>query len=257
MLSLSYSPRMKKIVIFLASLVLVVLIAVGVFVSFFLNSAVKKAVETIGPEITKVSIQIANVHLSPLSGSGEISGLVVGNPQGFKAPDLLKAEKIAVALQPSSLLSKKVIIRSIVIQSPEITFEGGLHDSNITKLQENVNQSLGSSNSEKRKFQVDDLLIQNGKLNISLGLLGGKGASVPLPDIHLTQLGTGPEGITAAQLVQEITGQVMKNTTQLVSGVIGNLGDQGKEAVEGAVKMGEEAAKGVEGAVKGIGDLFK
>ena len=234
---------MKKVAILLVAFLLILITISAVFITFYLDSTVKKVVETVGPDIAKVKITLGDVSLSPLSGKGEITNLVVGNPQGFEAPDLLKAEKISVSIQPSSLLSKKVVVRSILIQKPVITFEGSLDGNNLSKLEENINQSLGVSSSEKRKLQVDELVIQGARLNVSISPLGGKGVTAPLPDIHLTNLGTGPDGITPGQLAQEITRSVLKDSTQAVTSMVGNLG--------------EEATKGIEGAVKGLGGLFK
>ena len=75
---------MKKILIG-ALVVVVILIVVAVIgVSVFLDGAIKKGVETIGPEIAKVDIKLDGVSLSILSGSGSVKGLVVGNPEGYK-----------------------------------------------------------------------------------------------------------------------------------------------------------------------------
>jgi len=55
--------------------VLIVLAALAVH--FFLDDAVKRGVETIGPKITKVDVKLDGVSISLLSGSGKIKGLLV------------------------------------------------------------------------------------------------------------------------------------------------------------------------------------
>ena len=88
---------MKKILLrlCLALVVLVVLICLGIH--FFLDSAVKKGVETIGPKLTKVNVQLDGVHISLLSGSGKIT--VNGRP--FETPGEISGT-IRTASGPSS-----------------------------------------------------------------------------------------------------------------------------------------------------------
>src|SRR5580704_10653715 len=85
---------MKKIIIRIIA-VLVVLVIVGLLVVFFsLNSIVKKAVETIGPKMTQTNVVLGAAEISPFSGSGKLSKLVVGNPQGYNTPFAIKMGSI-------------------------------------------------------------------------------------------------------------------------------------------------------------------
>src|SRR6266853_1661874 len=94
--------------------------------AFFLDSAIKRAVETIGPDLTKVQVKVDAVNLILLSGSGKISGLMIGNPEGYKSPSAIRAGEVSVAIQPASLLGDKIIVESINVQAPEGTFETDL-----------------------------------------------------------------------------------------------------------------------------------
>src|SRR2546421_162049 len=114
---------MRKIITRLIFAVLILAVLAVLAVHFFLDSALKRGVETIGPDLTKVSVKVALVNLSLLSGSGTINGLVVGNPEGYKSPSSISVGTASVAIQPSSLLSDKTIVRSIKLQAPEVTFE--------------------------------------------------------------------------------------------------------------------------------------
>ncbi len=80
---------MKKIFVRILVIFVVVIVAVVVACFVMLNTIVKKSVETMGPKVAKVEIKLGGVNLSPFSGKGEISALVVGNPEGFKAPNAI------------------------------------------------------------------------------------------------------------------------------------------------------------------------
>ena len=65
---------MKKLLIrLLIAMVIIVVVAV-VAVGLFLDGAIKKGVETIGPKIAKVDIKLDGVSLSMMSGSGKYHG---------------------------------------------------------------------------------------------------------------------------------------------------------------------------------------
>src|SRR5215469_15189147 len=98
---------MKKILVRLCIVVIALIVIAVLAVHFFLDGAVKKGVEVVGSKMTKVDVTLDGVHISLLSGSGKITGLVVGNPDGFKTPHAISIVKAALALKPGSLLADK------------------------------------------------------------------------------------------------------------------------------------------------------
>src|SRR5262245_27665528 len=202
---------MKKLV--LAVLVLVVVLVIGgvLAVAFFLDGAVKRGVETVGPMITKVDVKLNSASVSLLSGSGKIKGLQVGNPEGYKSPSSISVGKASLALNPGSVYSDKVVVKSINVEAPEITFETDLKGNNLSKILANVEEATGGGGDKtaskpaeskaSKKLQVDEFIVTGGKIHISVTALGGgKAATVPLPEIRLANLGQGPDGITTAEL---------------------------------------------------------
>ena len=126
---------MKKLFLSLIVVLLVLIVVGGIVGSFFLGPIVKTGMETVGPKITQVSIQVDAVNLSLLTGSASIKGLVVGNPEGYKAPQAISIGTAAVGLNPFSVLSDKIIIRSVRVDAPEITFEGNpFSGNNLSKI---------------------------------------------------------------------------------------------------------------------------
>src|SRR5664279_4797003 len=139
---------MKKLFIrLLIALVVVVILAV-LAVGLFLDGAIKRGVETFGPRLTKVDIKLRSVHLSLLSGAGTFKGLAVGNPEGFKMPSAINIGEATLALKPGSLLSDKLIIKTINVQAPEITFETDLRHNNLNKIVSNLQEAGGGGRKE-------------------------------------------------------------------------------------------------------------
>lgn len=258
---------MKKILLRIGIVIVILIVLAVLAVKLFLDSAVKRAVETVGPELTKVSVHLDEISISILSGSGSIKELILGNPEGYKTPTSITVGRASLALKPMSVLGDKVIIRSIHVEAPEITFEGGITKNNLKQILDNVQASTGGSSTSttpaangqpagaskgaSRKLEVDDFLISGAKLNVSvLGLGGTNGTTLSLPDIHLTDLGTGPEGITVADLTKKVLQEVVSSATKSAGTALTGLGKNaenlGKSAEGEAGKIGQK-----------LGNIFK
>ena len=254
---------MKKLVIRLLIAVVVLVIVGALAVRFFLDGAIKRGVETIGPMLTKTEMKLNSVSLSLLSGSGTIKGLVVGNPEGYKTPSAINVGVATLAVQSSTLLSDKVVVHAVNVQAPEITFETDLRGNNLSKILANLDAATGGGTKEpapakeskkSKKLQVDEFNISGGKIHLSVTALGGKEMTVPLPDIHLKDLGTGPEGITPAELTSRVLKAVLQGATEAATGAVANVGKAAADLTKDAAKAAADSAGKV---TKGIGDLFK
>jgi len=220
---------MKKILLWGTVTVVVLLVVAVVAIGLSLDGAVKRGVETIGPQMTKTAVKLENVKLSVMSGSGEIKGLTVANPEGYQAPHAISLGSASLTLNPRSLFSKKVVVRSFTLKAPEITFEAGLNGINLSKLLANVNEATAGSEpspeaeeeKEGKRMQVDDLLITGAKLNVRVA--GIAQTSVPLEDIHLTALGTNPEGITAGELSKEVLAAIEEQAVRVGKRVVNDI----------------------------------
>lgn len=243
---------MKKLIVrlLLVAIVLFVL-AVGLGI-FFLGSIVKAGVERVGPSVTGVPVKLDRATVSLFSGSGTLKGFVLGNPEGFKSTEAIKVGAISLAVVPKSVFADKVIIHSIKVEAPEISYELSLKGSNLGKILDNVNQSAGESKSTGpptdkkppgagKKLQVDEFVITGAKVHFGATGLGS--APVIIPEIRLIDLGQGPDGITPAELTQRVI-SALKDAVA-------------KAAAENPGKLGGAATDALKKGATGLGDLFK
>ena len=250
---------MKKILIRIA-IVLAVLIVVALVVVFAsLNSIVKKGVETVGPQLTKVEVRLGGVKLSPFSGSGQLSQMFVGNPDGYKTPSAILVGDVKVDVDVGSLLSDTIVVESINVQAPEITFEGGLGGNNLKTILKNLEaagggeqpgEPAGADTKSGKHFFVRDVVMTGGKINLSVTGLGGQAMTVPLPDVHIQNIGTKNKGVTAAQMTKQIMVPLLESVLKAAGEAMGDLG-------KGVKSLGTDGGKQVEGITKGIQGLFK
>jgi uncharacterized protein involved in outer membrane biogenesis len=260
---------MKKIIIRVLILLVVLVVLAVLAVGLFLDRAIKAGVETAGPKLTGVEVKLQSVSLSVLSGSGSIKGLVVGNPEGFKTPSAISIGAASIALKPGSLLSDKVVVTSIKIEAPEITFETDLRANNLSKIMANVEAATGRGGTEAakpkeaaptkegkpgKKLQVDDVLITGGKIAVSVTALGGKAQTVALKEIHLQNLGAGPEGITAGELTKALLKEIEKGAVSAASETIADIKKGGLFITK---DLGTGGSNATEKVSKGLGNLFK
>src|SRR3954471_7791768 len=217
---------MKKIVVVSLGLIFLALLVAFVFGFVMLGSVVKASVEKVGPIVLKVPVKLDSANVSVFSGKGELHGFEIGNPAGFKSANAIKVGSVAVAIQPKSVLAEKVVIPSIRVQGPEITYETDLKGSNLAKILDNVKEMAGTgsttnqpgqSGSKPKKLQVDEFIITGGKISVAATMLCGKGATLPLPEIRLANLGQGPEGITPAELTEKALNAVVAGTVKAVA----------------------------------------
>ncbi len=251
---------LKKILVSIVVVLVVLIIVAVIVVGFFLGAIVKKGVETIGPKITQVSIKVDKVNLSLLTGSAGIKGLIVGNPEGYKTPQAISVGSAAVGVNPFSVLSDKIIVRSVRVEAPEITFEGNpFGANNLNTILKNVNAAAKSSETATtntttkaaqkpgKKIEVDEFLITGAKVNFN-------GVILPLPDIHLTDLGKDKDGITAADLTRRVLDAI---TTSTIKAVGSAATDIGKNAQTMGKDLGKSLGSNVNSITKSLGGLFK
>lgn len=240
----------KKIFLGIGIGILVIIVAAVLIVGFFLGDVVKAGINTVGPKVTQTAFHVDSVSISALTGSASLHNFVIGNPDEYKdkATNAISVGKTAVSVAPFSVLGDKIVVKSIEVRDPEITFEGNpLGANNLKKIMDNVNAFTGGANKTAetnapagqkpgKKLEVDDFLITGAKVHFN-------GATLPLPDIHLTNLGKGSDGITPSALIQEVLGEITSSTLKAVAS---SAGEAGKAIGNEAGKIG-----------KSITDLFK
>ncbi|MEJ0090761.1 MAG: hypothetical protein WDM80_13585 [Limisphaerales bacterium] len=89
---------------------------------------------------------------------------------------------------------------------------------------------------------MDDFLVTGAKVHVHLTDLGGKEMTLSLPEIHLTDLGKGTDGLTPADLTRAMLKAVSTATIKAVSA--------------NATDLGKDAAESVDKIKKGVGGLL-
>ena len=246
-------------------LVLVLLLVGGLGLVYFLgsnalNTGVRKGVETFGPRVTQTDVRLDAVDLSVLSGAGTLKGLYVGNPEGYRSENILGLGQIDLEVDTGSVFSDKIIIDTIHIRQPEISYEKTLRSSNVKDLLANIESFTGpagetpptdsAGQGPKKQVVIRKLIIEDG--TVFVGLMG-TGSKVTLPRIEMEDIGAGdPVSLAdATQLVfdrvVQAIGPAIADAGQLVQEggemVLETAKERGQKAIDSAKDKADKAAK--------------
>lgn len=231
---------MKKALIAIGAVIALV-VAVVVVVVLNLNSVVKQGIEVAGPKVLGVPVTVDSVDLSILTGDGEITGLKVANPEGYKAPYALEFSHLAFGLDLASLSSDVIHIRRIVIDQPAITYEGDLRGGNLQQLQKNAAGSAGSSQTSKdneaagKRLVIDHFEIDDAKLGVHIRFLD-KPLSLVVPKVEVNDIGK-QSPATAAEVTSKVLGALNRAVIPLIR--------QNATGLESQVHKGLDKLKGL------------
>ncbi len=241
---------MKKILLFATVILVVLALAFYIGLTYFLGSIVKTGVNTFGPKLTQTRVELGGATLSPLSGSGTLSGFAVGNPKGWSEGNAFYLGKVHVDLEPFSIFRDHIVINEIIIDQPEFLYETKLVSSNIKDLLKSIETFTGGSQAPRTeggkpiKFVVKKFKLTNGKAVLGMGPTA---VPVSLPPISITDLGVKEGGITpdqiAAILMQRVLGDIVTATAQAALQVGSTSGANLSEAAGEATRKAGESVK--------------
>ncbi len=236
---------MKRGLLIGGGIVVVIVVAVVGYIAMNINPIIKDSVQTYGSEITKVAVKLNEVDISPWSGEGKLAGLTVGNPKGYQTDNAFSLGVVSIKLDTSSVTGDTVIIHEIVIAAPQVTYELGPGGSNIDVIRKNVDGFMGGGGTPSgeaksedggTKIIIENLIIRDGNISVSAALLQGKKLSVPLPGIHLKDIGKDQGGASPGEVVDQIMASVTEGATKAV----------GSLDISGLLKDGADMVKDLE-----------
>lgn len=191
-----------------------------------LDGVVASAIRTYGPEITGVSVQLESVKILPTDGTAALRGLEVGNPPGFHTARALSMGEISMELNVASLTKDLVHVKRLWIEQPEITYEYASGGSNLDVILRHVQAYIAENagahdatknNAEEPKLVIDHLYIKGARAQVSADVLQGKTLSVPVPDLHLTDIGKKAKGVSPAEATRQVLSALIQSVGKAVA----------------------------------------
>ena len=271
---------MKKLLLIGGGLIVAVIVVLGgvaYYVWSNLDSIVKTAIEDVGSRATQTQVKLdgVKIQISTTSGSGKLSGLTIANPKEFKTPSAFKLGEISLALDPGTVMSSTIVVKEVVIASPQVTYElansGG---SKVDAIRRNIDSfvkqyggtgggsqpAAKSDPASEKKLIIENLYVRGGKVEVSATALGGKTVPANLPDIHLKDLGKSKGGATPAEIADQIIDAIGNNATKAVAnlnldalkGAAGQALQNLQPGTAGATDATKKATEGAGGALRNL-----
>lgn len=230
----------------LAVLVILLLLAGGGFwyATANLDRWVKDAIEQYGSEYTGVSVTVESVALSPFGGSGEIRGLVVGQPEGYDGDYAIRVGSAGVNLRLRSLLDDPVVIDVVTVDGARINaVSRDLRDTNLQEILRHVESMTPPPAEDEeapgRQFIIERFELTDTETSVTAGDLAS--VQVMVPDLELTGLGRETAGASVGQVLQQILRPVIGAVVNsLTEGRVRDLVDEHSDALRERAREGAD-----------------
>ena len=260
-------------------MVFALIFIVGIIVLFLaLNSIVAEGVRTFGTQATGTKVELQSVNISPFSGSVELKGLYVANPQDCQNKNAFVLGHFYVDMKLMSLFTDKIVINNVIIEDVAVDFEPSVtKGSNLHEIKNNIMKYCGVDKTSTGSGEVKDgekkekepvkpdtapqkpgkkvmikyFVIKNGTISVSSSLIK-TGVNVPMPKIEMQDIGA-DDSKSAGDVLQEIYDQMLKGIGSAVSGVQGikldGIRDDVAKATEGVGKGMKESIKSLQSSL--------
>jgi len=244
---------------------LVILVILIVATSLIGGFLIKNSINVAGPRLLGVPMHIEGATLNPILGHIALKGLHIGNPEGFKTQSLFDMARLDIRLRTRSLFTGKIVIESIAIANPEITYESSLKTSNIDQLMKTLSPDKTTAEKNEpakketpgKKVIIKELVVDGIRVHVAFTALGGQGFTLPLPPIHLSNVGDKEGGATFSEAVKEILGAIFQGVNDAVTDSGRLLGSGAAAAGEGVGKAATAITEGADKAIEGVKNLLK
>lgn len=280
----SWGKKIAKI----ALTVLIVLVVLVLLILWQIDRVAATATRTVGSAITGTKVNVESISIRPLAGSVKVKGFTVGNTADFHNPVAIKVGNLHVAVNPSSVLTDKIVVDHLEISDVAIDMEYSFSKgSNLDAILKNVEKNTGADKAKAKaarekadKKQADEekeqpakqkqvvirkLILKNSKVTVSSSMLKTT-MSIPLVPISMENVG---EGSDLAGTIKEVMLRVITEIGKVVNvdaigkgissgasavgkGVVSGADAVGKGIVSGADAVGKGITSGVEGAGKAV-----
>jgi hypothetical protein len=234
---------MRRVLLIGGVVVLAVVAVALLYLRSNLDSIVANAIETYGTQAAGVPVRVGSVQLALTEGKCTISGLRVGNPEGYASGDAFRLGEISVQVDPKSVTSSPVSVPQVRVIAPEVNAQlDSKGKSNLQTILDHVEAQSGEAPAEEGepvRLAIGSFVFEEGMLRGDASALSGRekdAFQTNLPAVRLRNIG-GAGGATPAEISEAILEAFLGQTTKSVAAY------QAQRAVEEKVggSVGKEA----------------
>lgn len=257
---------MKALFKFLGWTVFVLVVLVAVLL-FAFGPIAKFAVNHVAGPFLGVSAHVDDVSFSPIKGKLAMENFVLGNPKGFDSEYMMKLDHLLFDLETGSLFSDPLHIEEIEVTGFAVTLDG-IVNNNISAFIDGLSGGKDGEEKEEKKEEKQEekdaekkpaRKVYIGSVDISdthfnFAPFAGKSLPIPLPPIHLDEIGKPDDGASIMDAVKQIMGGILDAVLSAAKGAGQFFGDAAGAAVGAVGDAAGAAADAVGNTVGAVGD---
>ena len=247
-----------KIIGWIIGIVVLALVALGVFVYLKSEDLVAGAIETYGSRYLETDVSVSQVNLSLTEGSGEIRTLTIGNPRGFGGGSAFALGQIKVVLDPQQISGELIVLKEVIVDAADIGAVVRGQRTNLQALLDNLNRNVGDETdagpeeSAGPKLIIDRFRFTNATASVDSDIAGQM--DLAIPDVYLKDIGRASNGTTVGAALQQLLEPVIIAVTKEML----NRGldvDDIRSEVEGTIrdKVSEKFGSGLKSLTDKLG----
>ena len=210
------------------------LLFLALYLSFpSLENVVKQLVHEYGSKVTGTDVSISGLDFKPTSGYAAVKDIKIENPKGYKSKNLFYLKELGVKIDISTITNDIIVVDSIKITEPKITYEMlSLTQNNISDLLNNIQTNTASpkDNTSKKetkktkaqqtsskKVIIKTLSVDDGIISVMAGIGSLKEElSLPLPKIEMHNIGQEKQGSSIKDTVNLVIKKILNSATDTV-----------------------------------------
>ncbi len=275
---------MKKVLIGLVVLVVAVVALVGgaVWYGFTqIDSIAKSLIEKGATYVLDVPTTLDTADVQIAKSAFEMKGLNVANPSGYTTSHFLALNSGGVSLDAKSIKTKLIELPTLTLTGIDVNLEKAGGKANYQQILDNVKRfedkdasKPSSGSGSEYTFVIRRVEIRDINAHAQLLPIGGDATKVDVnvPEIVLTDVGSGGKPVSMSELINIITKAVMSSIisvggnvlpTEMLGdlkgslGSLSSLGDVGAQVFDKSGAMIGDLQGTIGGLTSGLNDAAK
>jgi len=211
---------MKK---FLLGLIAVILLTVtaGIYLWNNLDGVLQTIIQSHGSKVLTTELTVAEIRTDRQRGRGSIAGIKVANPPGFSDTNIIQLGKITFRINTEKTAINPIILNEVVIRGADAVYEindAGISNVDTLKRQIHAQRYRKSEHSSPLKFIIRKLIVETSMARLRTPATGKGPKRIRLPKIMMHNVGVSSEGVTAGEIMRQLTSRILGNMSNAVAG---------------------------------------
>lgn len=240
---------MKRGITITVAALLFLLCAAIIYIYVSIGSVIVETVEERGTAITQTNVTLQEADFSPSTGLTTLLQMKIGNPAGFSDQTGLSFDRIELWIDPETLGSDVIVVKSLALVAPEISYEIAAPIDNLRTLKNHIDHSA-SKNTDGPKIIIENFQVRNGVVIVAANDLQGQRRTAQLADIQMQNIGKSEGGLPPAQAISVMLEPMLRNTTLAALETDLKLSDQARNVLNGALDETDKALKALKNLIK-------